>query len=83
MKKLLLTTLFLFGCGSEHNVEVDDSEHLVKVVNPVVEFCEKLHPKILFPDEFERQTEIVECLEACTGEDSKCGGIPEELLNGL
>jgi len=75
--KYIIIMLFITGCV----VDVRDSthRHIVEVVNPVTDYCEKLHPQILYPNELERQELITDCMEICTVADN-CANIPEGVL---
>lgn len=79
--KYLLMLLFLVGCGME--VDVEDSDHTISVVNPIIEFCERLHPPILYPDEIERQEGIVSCMKICSTSSDCAITVPVEALEDI
>ena len=77
MKPLLLIALIgLVSCGKS-TVEVQSSTHRVEIENPLITFCERLHPSILYPDEFTRESEIMDCLEICSSSGSCSISLPE------
>jgi len=71
MKNLLIILLLLTGCTGKIDVDVSDSQHTIHVDNPIIEFCERLYPEVLYPDEIERETYIVECMQLCQ-ESGEC-----------
>lgn len=84
MKHLLLSLVivFLTGCNTkvimdgESRIRIDD----VHVVNPVIEFCERLYPEVLYPNEIEREIGITECMKLCS-EGSQCSVDIPDFLN--
>jgi len=87
--RYLILILLISGCSVDHEVSdsvqtITDSTHTVVVVNPVIEYCERLYPEILNPDEFSRETLITECMIVCS--EGGCGIDPavlDDLLEGL
>jgi len=67
---IIILSFILIGCGGDINI--NDTTHTIHIVNPVIEYCERLYPSMLYPSIFERETLITSCLEVCTGSDS-CG----------
>lgn len=73
-KQLLLIMLLLVAtaCGSSHTVggsavvDIKSGEYTIRVENPVIEFCERMHPEALYPDEIDRETRIIECMKLCS-----------------
>lgn len=85
MKRLTITLLSIFvsACGpksGQYDVNVSDSEHVIRVENPIIEFCERLHPPVLYPNDIERETLTVACMKLCS-ESGQCQVIlPPDLL---
>jgi hypothetical protein len=72
---LFITLISLLGCsntidGTAHLV-VDSSTHTIEISNPIIQWCQTLYPEILYPNEVERQTNIVECMQICS-ESGQC-----------
>lgn len=66
-----LLVLLMFGttnCGSTHTAQItaEDGKYEVIIVDPLTNYCRSLHPEVLYPDEFERQTLIVQCMKICS-----------------
>lgn len=65
---LILITTFLLGCNT--GVNVSDSYHHIVIDNPIIEFCERLYPEVIYKDYIERELLIVECLSVCNSNDT-------------
>jgi hypothetical protein len=68
MKHLIvILALVLTGCGSDHSIsggaKIDIDE--IRIVNPIIEFCERLHPAVLYPNDVQRETLITDCMRLC------------------
>lgn len=84
MKHILLMAVWLTACGptsGQYDVNVRDSEHTIHVVNPIIEYCERLYPEVLFPIEVEREQGIVECMKLCQ-ESGDCEVSLPDSFNG-
>lgn len=79
MKYLLVVLLASFTVGCGVGIDVSDSTHTIVVDNPIIAFCERLYPEIIYPDEYERETNIVACLEVCTAADNCTIEVPTNL----
>lgn len=60
---LVLTALFMVGCGSDHDVNIEDSEHVayVSIAQSWREVCEDRFNQYDYPDELERDMLQAEC----------------------
>ena len=79
MKNIILIIfliLIVSACGVDVEVDTKSSEHTIKVVNPIIEFCERLHPEFRYSSYEEREIEIIDCLETCTISDACTINIP-------
>lgn len=76
MKYLVPILLLLTGCyahiPSKVTLEAEPIDGEVRFVNPIIEFCERLHPEILYPNEYIRESMIVQCMASCV-ESGNCG----------
>jgi hypothetical protein len=91
VKHLILTlTLVTMGCATDHDIggeafiRIDPIRNTISIVNPIVEFCERLYPEILYPNEYEREIEVTSCMKLCS-ESGACAvdvGSIEGLLPG-
>lgn len=87
---LILIALTLTACGSSHeltggaHIEIDSTTNTIHIINPIIEFCERLYPTILYPDALERERGITDCLRLCSegGECTVDVGAIDGLLPG-
>lgn len=78
IKLILLFVLLILisGCGGSFDVNVRDSRHVIEVENPIIEYCERLYPEILYPNVIQREMNIVDCLQICQETESCTVDIP-------
>ena len=76
MKIGLITALLMLTACGKSEVVVQSSTHRIEVENPIITFCERLNPAALYPDEFERESNIVDCLQICQNTDNCALDLP-------
>ena len=74
--KVFLLLFLIVGCGKDSHVKVDSSEHVFRIENPIIEFCEKLHPVSMYSTYSQRELAIADCLEICTESNACSVGFP-------
>ena len=81
MRYLILLSLLLIGCGSDHSghIKIDSTTHTIILENPITEYCERLYPEVLHPDIIERETLITECMILCSESGDCVIDIPTNL----
>lgn len=83
---IMVTLLVLCSCGSSHeltggaHIEIDSTTNTIHIVNPIIEFCERLFPAVLYPDVVDRETRITECMRLCS-ESGQCTVEVPDFLN--
>lgn len=68
--KILILIIILSNIACNGRMEVSDSTHTVRAINPIIEYCERLYPEILYPDLKEQEIFIVDCLRVCSDTNS-------------
>lgn len=56
------------ACGpnsGQYDVNIPDTEHTIRIINPIIEYCERLYPEVLYPIEVEREQGITDCMKLC------------------
>jgi hypothetical protein len=85
MRNMLITFLILTSCGTEHTINggakitIDD----IHIINPIIEFCERLHPEVLYPNELQREALITECMKLCSDSGECTVDIDLDQLTGV
>jgi len=61
-------TILLFlanaSCDTTHTLK-GGTDSTVRVINPIIEFCERLYPVTLYPDTTAREPGITDCMQLC------------------
>lgn len=88
IKPLIVSlSMVLLGCGTDHEiggeafVRIDPIRNTISIVNPIIEFCERLYPEILYPNQYEREIEVTTCMRLCS-ESGSCT-IDTEVIDDL
>lgn len=74
---LLLVLVATTSCSSQNNIGgeahliIDPLDNTIHVINPIIEFCERLYPDVLYPDVVEREENITDCMRLCS-ESGQC-----------
>lgn len=73
----LLILILSMSCQSSHTFSVKGSakiiidpvsgeiRNIVHIDNPIIEFCERMYPTSIYPNEIIRETNITDCMRIC------------------
>ena len=73
----LLLFVLATSCQSSHSfkmkggakIDIDpisgEIKNIIHIDNPIIEFCERMYPVALYPNEVIRETNITECMRLC------------------